>query len=195
MEPGLDCLRGGRNILILNFFPMKHVSFRVLSTRDHTSGHVAYLHEPTRFYSAEMLWPSLQRVSDCVREQIDIICPGHCAQLTENIHKNAAVFETTWSLADAGPYWVSDPSVVRGSEGQRRAPGGRPPTLLSRRSNADSCRRQVGITTGLGWASDREYSWEACGSRGFGIVTRRVSNLRRILWAATFRVSRYSERV
>jgi glyoxylase-like metal-dependent hydrolase (beta-lactamase superfamily II) len=78
--------------------------FRVVSTPEHTSGHVAYVHEPTRILfcgdalavvgnklrmMARPVTPDLPtaRASAlrCLLEKIDIICPGHRAPLTQNV--------------------------------------------------------------------------------------------------------------
>lgn len=80
--------------------------FRVLATPGHTSGHVAFVHEPTQILFCGdalavvagrlrlMARPvttdlSAARVSAlrCLREKIEIICPGHRAPLTENVEQ------------------------------------------------------------------------------------------------------------
>jgi glyoxylase-like metal-dependent hydrolase (beta-lactamase superfamily II) len=78
--------------------------FRVMATPGHTTGPVAYVHEPTRILfcgdalavvgdklrmMARPVTPDLPmaRASAlrCLAEQIDIICPGHRAPLTTNV--------------------------------------------------------------------------------------------------------------
>jgi glyoxylase-like metal-dependent hydrolase (beta-lactamase superfamily II) len=80
--------------------------FKVVATPGHTSGHVAYLHEPTRILfcgdalavvgnrlrmMARPVTPDLPaaRASAlrCLREPAEIICPGHRAPLTENVRQ------------------------------------------------------------------------------------------------------------
>ena len=79
-------------------------NFRVLSTPGHSTGHVAHMHEPSRTLfcrdalavganrlrmMARPVTPDLPtaRASAlrCLREQSEIICPGHRAPLTENV--------------------------------------------------------------------------------------------------------------
>jgi len=79
-------------------------AFRVLVTPGHTSGHVAYMHEPTRTLfcgdalavvanrlrlMARPVTPDLPSARSsalrCLREGARIVCPGHRAPLTENV--------------------------------------------------------------------------------------------------------------
>ena len=83
---------------------MIETDFRVLATPGHTSGHVAYLHEPTRTQfcgdalavvgkklrlMARPVTPDLLAAKSsalrCLRENAEIICPGHRIPLTENV--------------------------------------------------------------------------------------------------------------
>lgn len=79
-------------------------AFRALATPGHTAGHIAYLHEPTRILfcgdalavvdgdlrlMARPVTPDLPtaRASAlrCLREEADIICPGHRGPLTNHV--------------------------------------------------------------------------------------------------------------
>jgi glyoxylase-like metal-dependent hydrolase (beta-lactamase superfamily II) len=80
--------------------------FKVVATPGHTSGHVAYLHEPTGILfcgdalavvgnrlrmMARPVTPDLPAARTsalrCLREPAEIICPGHRAPLTENVRQ------------------------------------------------------------------------------------------------------------
>jgi len=79
-------------------------AFRVLATPGHTSGHVAYVHQHTRTLfcgdalavvenglrlMARPVTPDLLSARNsalrCVREEVDVICPGHRGPLVENV--------------------------------------------------------------------------------------------------------------
>jgi glyoxylase-like metal-dependent hydrolase (beta-lactamase superfamily II) len=81
-------------------------AFRVVVTPGHTSGHVAYLHEPTRTLfcgdalavvvnrlrlMARPVTPDLRSARSsalrCLSEGARIVCPGHRAPLTENVEE------------------------------------------------------------------------------------------------------------
>jgi len=78
--------------------------FRVLATPGHTDGHVAYVHEPTRILfcgdalavvanrlrlMARPVTPDLPAAKAsairCLREETEIICPGHRGPLMRNV--------------------------------------------------------------------------------------------------------------
>jgi len=78
--------------------------FRALATPGHTDGHVAYLHEPTQSLfcgdalavagnrlrlMARPVTPDITSAEAsalrCLREPVNIICPGHRTPLTENV--------------------------------------------------------------------------------------------------------------
>lgn len=80
--------------------------FRVLATPGHTVGHVAYMHEPMRILfcgdalavvagklrlMARPVTPDLQAAKAsalrCLRERVDIICPGHRGPLTDRVRQ------------------------------------------------------------------------------------------------------------
>lgn len=80
--------------------------FRVLSTPGHTTGHVAYIHEPTRILfcgdalavvgeklrlMARPVTPDLPaaRASAlrCLREEVEVVCPGHRAPLKKDVRE------------------------------------------------------------------------------------------------------------
>jgi glyoxylase-like metal-dependent hydrolase (beta-lactamase superfamily II) len=80
--------------------------FRVLATPGHTSGHVAYVHEPTRTLfcgdalavvndqlrlMARPVTPDLSaaRISAlrCLDETVEFICPGHRGPLVKNVNE------------------------------------------------------------------------------------------------------------
>ncbi len=81
-------------------------SFRAVATSGHTHGHMAYVHEPTRTLfcgdalasvanrlrlMARPVTPDLSaaRASAlrCLREEVEIICPGHRAPLVDNVKR------------------------------------------------------------------------------------------------------------
>lgn len=81
-------------------------AFKVVATPGHTSGHVAYLHEPTGILfcgdalavigkslrmMAKPVTPDLPAARDsalrCLREPAQIVCPGHRAPLTKNVRQ------------------------------------------------------------------------------------------------------------
>lgn len=96
-------------------------AFRVLATPGHTNGHVAYLHMPTRTLfcgdalavvanklrlMAKPVTPDLPlaRASalKCLREEVEFICPGHRAPLTENVRGECRRLE---EYLEAGGRW------------------------------------------------------------------------------------------
>jgi len=96
-------------------------AFRVLATPGHTSGHVAYLHEPTRVLfcgdalavvanrlrmMARPVTPDLPAARSsalrCLREYAEIICPGHRAPLTENVRQECRRLQ---GYLEAGGRW------------------------------------------------------------------------------------------
>lgn len=81
-------------------------AFRVLATPGHTSGHVAYVHEPTKTLfcgdalavvanhlrlMARPVTPDVPTAKAsalrCLSEDVDFVCPGHRAPLTENVRQ------------------------------------------------------------------------------------------------------------
>lgn len=81
-------------------------SFRVLDTPGHTKGHVAYVHEPTRtLFCGDALAVVENRLRlmarpvtldlpaarasalRCLHEDVDFVCPGHRAPLTQNVRE------------------------------------------------------------------------------------------------------------
>ena len=96
-------------------------AFRVIATPGHTSGHVAYLHEPTRILfcgdalavvgkrlrlMARPVTPDLAAAKTsalrCLREKANIICPGHRAPLSENAGQECRRLE---GYLEAGGRW------------------------------------------------------------------------------------------
>jgi glyoxylase-like metal-dependent hydrolase (beta-lactamase superfamily II) len=96
-------------------------AFRVLATPGHTSGHVAYMHEPSRTLfcgdalavvakrirlMARPVTPDLPAAKTsalrCLREQAEIICPGHRAPLTENVGRECRRLQ---DYLEAGGRW------------------------------------------------------------------------------------------
>lgn len=96
-------------------------AFRAVATPGHTSGHVAYVHEPTRTLfcgdalavvdgrlrlMAKPVTPDLPsaRISAlrCLREQVEQICPGHRAPLIENARQECRRLE---DYLEAGGRW------------------------------------------------------------------------------------------
>jgi glyoxylase-like metal-dependent hydrolase (beta-lactamase superfamily II) len=95
-------------------------AFRAVATPGHTSGHVAYVHEPTRTLCGDALavvdnrlrlmakpvTPDLSaaRASAlrCLREKVDHICPGHRAPLIENARQESRRLE---EYLEAGGRW------------------------------------------------------------------------------------------
>ncbi len=93
--------------------------FRVLSTPGHTAGHVAYLHKPTRTLfcgdalavisnrlrlMARPVTPDLPAARAaalrCLREPVDIICPGHRGPLATNVPQQSQALKNY--LEDGG---------------------------------------------------------------------------------------------
>jgi glyoxylase-like metal-dependent hydrolase (beta-lactamase superfamily II) len=96
-------------------------AFRVLATPGHTSGHVAYVHGPTRILfcgdALAVVGKSLRLMSRpvtpdlpsarasallCLREQAEIICPGHRAPLAENVQQECRRLQ---DYLEAGGRW------------------------------------------------------------------------------------------
>jgi glyoxylase-like metal-dependent hydrolase (beta-lactamase superfamily II) len=96
-------------------------AFRVLATPGHTTGHVAYLHERTRILfcgdalaviekqlrlMARPVTPDLAAATAsalrCLREQVEIICPGHRGPLTENVKQEC---QRLRGYLEAGGRW------------------------------------------------------------------------------------------
>ena len=96
-------------------------AFRVLATPGHTSGHVAYIHEPTRILfcgdalavvagrlrmMARPVTPDLPAAKAsalrCLREDVEIICPGHRAPLVENVKQECRRLQ---DYLEAGGRW------------------------------------------------------------------------------------------
>jgi glyoxylase-like metal-dependent hydrolase (beta-lactamase superfamily II) len=96
-------------------------TFRVLATPGHTEGHVAYLHEPTRTLfcgdalaavgkrvrlMARPVTPDLPKARAsalrCLRELPVLLCPGHRAPLTRNMHEECRRHQ---AYLEAGGRW------------------------------------------------------------------------------------------
>ena len=96
-------------------------SFRVLATPGHTGGHAAYVHEPTQTLfcgdalavvdnklrlMAKPVTPDLSaaRISAlrCLREKVELICPGHRTPLTENVRQECRRLQ---EYLEAGGRW------------------------------------------------------------------------------------------
>jgi glyoxylase-like metal-dependent hydrolase (beta-lactamase superfamily II) len=96
-------------------------AFRVLATPGHTSGHVAYFHAAKRILfcgdalavvgkrlrlMAKPVTPDLLAAKTsalrCVREQAEIICPGHRAPLAENVEQERRRLQ---AYLEAGGRW------------------------------------------------------------------------------------------
>jgi glyoxylase-like metal-dependent hydrolase (beta-lactamase superfamily II) len=103
---------------------MIEAEFRVVSTPGHTSGHVAYLHVPTLTLfcgdalavvanklrlMARPVTPDMSAARDsalrCLREEAEIICPGHRGPLTENVRGECRRLRTYLEAAVVGRYW------------------------------------------------------------------------------------------
>lgn len=102
--------------------------FRAVATPGHTTGHVAYIHEPTKtLFCGDALavvknqlqlmarpvtldLPSA-RVSAlrCLREEVQFVCPGHRGPLTENVAQERQRLQAyleaggRWPLLGCGP--------------------------------------------------------------------------------------------